>query len=228
VAIGPVEGEPQRPRVGERLQTERAGRLRVADDDLVAEALDERSGDGRGHRRDEAHPVGEARCHDRHRDHQAPQAAQPGVRSHHVAIGQHVGATDLDDARDLGVVGRPDQVVEHVADADGLAARGHPAGGDHDGQPLGEMAEDLERGAAGADDHGGAELGDGHAVRGQLGARRVAAGQMVRQARGVVTETAEEDMRDTPAAAAAREKARAARRSRSAKPRSPAPIEWAR
>jgi hypothetical protein len=54
-----------------------------------------------------------------------------------------------------------DQVVEHVADGDGLDAGVDPAGTHHDRHALGEVADHLERERPGADDDRGAELGDG-------------------------------------------------------------------
>ena len=68
--------------------------------------------------------------------------------AHHVAVGQDVRAADLDDCPYVGLVERPDEVVEHVADPDRLAAGPHPAGRDHDRQPLRQVPQDLERRAA--------------------------------------------------------------------------------
>ncbi len=69
----------------------------------------------------------------------------------------------------------------------------HPAGRDHDRQALRQVAQDLERRAAGPDDHRGPELGDRDAVGRQLGARLVAAGEVVREVRRVVAEAAQVD-----------------------------------
>jgi hypothetical protein len=186
------------PRVGKRLEAEGLGRPGVADDDLVAEALDERPGDPGGDRRDEADPVGgKPGRQDRDRDHEAAQAAQAGIGPHHVAVGEDVRAADLDDPAHLRAVERAGEVVEDVADADRLAAGAHPARRDHHRQALSEVAEDLERGAAGADDHRRPELRDGDAVGRQLGAGLVAAGQVVREIGLVVAQAAEvNDPRD--------------------------------
>ena len=205
-------------------------RPRVADDHLVAQALDERPGDARGHRRDQAHPVrGEARREHRDRDHQPTQAAQPGVGPHHVAVREDVRAADLDDPGHLGVVERAHEVVEHVADADRLAARAHPAGRDHHRQPLGEVAQDLERRAAGADDHRRPELGDRHAVRRQLRARSRGgwpggARGRPRRRPGRRGRRSAPRRRAPPPARSCAPPAGPAPRS----PRSPPPIEWAR
>ena len=116
-----------------------------------------------------------------------------GVGPHHVAVREDVGTADLDDARHLRVVECADEVVEHVGDPDRLAARCHPAGRDHDRQALGQVAQDLERRAARPDDHRRPELGDRHAVCGELGARLVAAGQVVGEVGRIVAQTAEVD-----------------------------------
>ena len=121
------------------------------------------------------------------------EAADAGVRPHHVAVREDVGTADLDDARHLWVVQRADEVVEHVGDPDRLAARRHPTRRDHDRQALGQVAQDLERRAAGPDDHSRPELGDRHAVCGELGARLVAAGQVVGEVGRIVAQTAEVD-----------------------------------
>ena len=144
--------------------------------------------------RDQVHPVGrEPRREHRDRDHQPTEAAEAGVGPHHVAVREDVRAADLDDARHLRVVERADEVVEHVGDADRLAAGPHPAGRDHDRQALGQVAQDLERRAAGSDDHRRPELGDRHAMCGELGAGLVAAGQVVGEVGGIVAQTAEVD-----------------------------------
>ena len=93
----------------------------------------------------------------------------------------------------LRVVERADEVVEHVGDPDRLATGPHPAGRDHDRQALGQVAQDLERRAAGSDDHRRPELGDRHAMRGELGAGLVAAGQVVGEVGGIVAQAAEVD-----------------------------------
>ena len=144
------------------------------------------------HRRDQIHPVRrEPGREHRDRDHQPTEAAEAGVRPHHVAVREDVGAADLDDASHLRVVQRADEVVEHVGDSDRLAAGPHPAGRDHDRQALGQVAQDLERRAAGPDDHRRPELGDRHAMCGELGAGLVAAGQVVGEVGGIVAQTAE-------------------------------------
>ena len=142
----------------------------------------------------EIHPVRrEPGCEHGDRDHQPTEAAEAGVRPHHVAVREDVGAADLDDARHLRVVERADEVVEHVGDPDRLATGPHPAGRDHDRQALGQVAQDLERRAAGSDDHRRPELGDRHAMCGELGARLVAAGQVVGEVGGIVAQAAEVD-----------------------------------
>lgn len=58
---------------------------------------------------------------------------------------------------------------------------------------LDEAAQELERGATGADDHRRSELGDGHAVRGQLSTSLLPAREVGREAAGGVAQPAEID-----------------------------------
>ena len=96
-----------------------------------------------------------------------------------LAVGQHVRAADLDDAPGArGRVQRGDQVVEHVANGDGLNARVEPARADHHRQALGQVADDFERQAAGAHDHWRAKLRHRHAGFAQHGAGFLARTQM--------------------------------------------------
>ena len=55
---------------------------------------------------------------------------------HHLAIGQHVAAADLVDSALPRHRERGDQVGEHIANADWLATRRHPARRDHDWKAL--------------------------------------------------------------------------------------------
>ena len=194
MAVDSIDRPPERLNVGEWVEAERGGRAGILDDDLVAKALDERPGDARRHRGDQVHPVGrEPRCEHRDRDHQPTEAAEASVRPHHVAVREDVGPADLDDPSHLRVVERADEVVEHVGDADRLATGPHPAGRDHDRQALGQVAQDLERRATGSDDHRRPELGDGNAMCGELGTGLVAAGEVVGEVCGIVTQTPEVD-----------------------------------
>ena len=69
-----------------------------------------------------------------------------GVPAHHLRVGEHVGAADIEAAADLSRQrGTADQVTQHVMDGDRLDAGVHPFGGDHARQALGEVAEHLER-----------------------------------------------------------------------------------
>lgn len=103
--------------------------------------------------------AGEPRGEDRYGQDETPgQPVDPGVAAHHVEVGEDVGAADVEGAADLGRhAGAADQVAQYVADADGLDPGAHPAGGDHHGQSLGQVAEHLEGGRARADDDGGTE-----------------------------------------------------------------------
>ncbi|RPK63558.1 hypothetical protein EES44_15635 [Streptomyces sp. ADI96-15] len=134
-------------------------------DHLVAERLGERAGDGGRYGGDQADPVaGQARGEDGDgEDHAAGQLGDGGVVLHQFAVREDVGAADVEGAVDLcGHGGGADQVGEDVADGDRLHAGVDPARGDHQRQPLGEVAEHLEGGGAGAQHHGGAQHGGGH------------------------------------------------------------------
>ena len=73
---------------------------------------------------------------------------QPGdtrVAAHHLPVGQHVGAADVEAPIHLARNGgRTDQVVQNVADRDGLYARVEPARCDHDGHPLGQVTQHFK------------------------------------------------------------------------------------
>ena len=194
VRVAAVHGAPQGIDVRQRLKAERPGRLRMTHDDLVAEALDQGPGDRSRHGRDQVHPVrGESGRQHGHGDHEPPEAAQARVHPHHVAVGEHVRAADLDDAGHLRMVEGADEIREHVTDPDRLAPGGNPAGRDHDRQPLRQVAQDLERCASGPDDDCGPELRDRHPAGAELGARLVAAGQVVGEVRRVVAQAPEID-----------------------------------
>ena len=125
-----------------------------------------------GYGRNQVNPVrGQVRREHGHRDHEAAQAADLRVDGHHLAVRHDVGAADLDGLpRAFRHRRRGNQVVEDVADRDWLDTRVHPSRAHHDRHPLGEVAHHLERQAARADDHRGAQLRNGHTGR----AKRVA------------------------------------------------------
>ena len=167
----------------------------VADDHLVAQPLDERPRYLRRDGRDQVDPVGRQRGRqDGHRLQVPPEAARLRVARHHVAVGEHVRAADLDHAAGApGHVERGDQVAQQVVHGDRLHARVHPLRADHHRQPLGEVADHLERDAAGADHHRGAELRDRHAGLTQRLAGLLARAQVPREVGGGVAEAAEVD-----------------------------------
>ena len=167
----------------------------VAHHGLVAQALDERPRDRRRDGRDEVHPVRrQGRREHRHRLQVPPEAARSRVPEHHLAVREHVGAADLDDATGaLGHVERRDQVAQQVVDGDGLHARVHPLRADHHRQALGEVADHLERDAARADHDRGAELGDGDPGLAQRLAGLLARAKVTRQVGRGVAQAAEVD-----------------------------------
>jgi len=78
-----------------------------------------------------------------------------GVALHHLLVGEHVGPADVERPVHVrGEVGRVHEVVQDVANRDGLDAGLHPDRCGHHRQPLGEVAQHLERRAAAPDDHG--------------------------------------------------------------------------
>ena len=90
-------------------------------------------------------------------------AEEPRGAPHHLTVGQHVGAADLDLAGRLGALARVGERPHDILDRDGLRARVDPARRHHQRQPLDEVAQHLERRAARPDHHRGAhvdELGD--------------------------------------------------------------------
>lgn len=114
------------------------------------------------------------------------QGGDGGIAAHHLLVREHVGAADVEGTAHLGRHGgTADEVAQDVADGDGLDAGADPAGGDHDGEPFGQVAQHFEGGRAGADDDGGAQdsarhpgaeedltdLGAGAQVRGQVADR---------------------------------------------------------
>ena len=167
----------------------------VAHHRLVAQPLDERARDLRRDRRDQVDPVRRERRREHGHRLQVPrETAGVGVAEHHVAVGEHVRAADLHHpARARGHVEGRDQVLEEVVDGDGLHARVHPLRADHHRQTLGEVADHLERDAAGADHDGGAELRDRHAGLAQRLAGLLSRAQVSREVGGGVAEAAEVD-----------------------------------
>ena len=167
----------------------------VAHHRLVAQSLDEGARDLRRDRRDQVDPVRRERRREHGHRLQVPrETAGVGIAEHHLAVGEHVGAADLHhSSRARGRLEGGDQVLEEVVDGDGLHAREHPLRADHHRQTLGEVADHLERDAAGADHHGGAELGDRHAGLAQRLAGLLARAQVLREVGGGVAEAAQVD-----------------------------------
>ena len=194
VLLGPVDRPLERLDVWQWADVECRGRSGITDHHLIAEAFDEGPRDSCRHRRDEVHPVrGEAWREHGDRDHQAAQPSKSGIGPHHVAVGEDVRTADLDDPGHLGMVEGTREVIQDIADPDRLAVGADPARSDHDRQPLGQVAENLERSAARSDDHRCPELGDRHAVRRELGTGLVAARQVVREVGRVVAQATEVD-----------------------------------
>ena len=113
----------------------------------MLEGLDQGAREASRHRCHEADPVArQARGQEIDgQDESLGQARYSGVTLHHVLVGHDLGSTDVERAIDLGrQISREHEIAEHVADRDGLSALAHPAGGDHGGQTLGEIAQHFE------------------------------------------------------------------------------------
>ena len=184
-----LQGEPDRAleadqpvrRVGHVL-----GDVVLVAHDLVHERLDQRSGQPARHGRHERDP----QARQLRREHLDPdddprsQARRLRVPLHHLAVGQDVGAADVEPAADVrGHRRGADQVAQHVADRDRLDAVVHPARHGHRRQALGQVAHHLERRRARPEDHRGAQHGGRHAGGQQdladLGARRQVRGEVL-------------------------------------------------
>ncbi len=86
------------------------------------------------------------------------------VPLHHVAVGDDVRPADVERTVHLPLhPGTAHQIAQHVPHRDGLDPRGHPARRHHDGQPFREIAQHLEGGRSGSDDHRGPQRGGGDA-----------------------------------------------------------------
>ena len=122
------------------------------------------------------------------------ESGLPRVDRHHLGVRHDVGSTDLEDARHgFGVFDGGDEVAQHVANRDGLAARVDPFGGDHDRQDLGEVSQHLETRRTRADDDGGTKLDRLDRSRGEHLPDVVAAAEMRAEVGVVVAEPAEID-----------------------------------
>ena len=160
-ALG-LEGGTHGLLVGPQLDGDAGAEVRgEVDHEVVAEAIDERAGNARGDRRHEVEPVrGEARAQDGHRDDEQLSPHHPREPREQVLVAHHLGAADI-----AGVVagrlgaGEAHEVLDEVVEGDGLRQRADPAGRDHHGQVVHEVADDLEGGGAGTDDDPGAHLG---------------------------------------------------------------------
>ena len=85
------------------------------------------------------------------------------------------------------------EVGDDIVERDRLGGRGDPARADHRGQAVDEREDRLERGAAGADDHGGAQRRHRSGARRECAAGLEAAAQVRREVGGVVPEASQVD-----------------------------------
>ena len=107
-----------------RADRKHLARRSVANEGVVAQALDELPADARVHRRHDAQPEpGDARRRERDADHGAPEADLTRVLPHEVGVGDAVWAADLEEPAllELEVEGGK-QIREDVLDRDRLRA----------------------------------------------------------------------------------------------------------
>ena len=109
-----------------------------------------------------------------------------------------VGATDLNRAaRGRRCLECRYQIVEHIAECDRLRLRAHPARGNHYREALNQVTQNLERRRARANDHCGAENGDGDTRLAECGFYRAARGEVFTQGVIAIAEPAQvDDARD--------------------------------
>ena len=171
-------------------------RVVVAAHHAIAKALRKRLGDAGSERRDEVDPQRtEPRREDRHGDHEAPAKPEGlGHLPHDLRVAPDVRAADVDGAPGGGgSLERGDQVVQHVAHRDRLRLGSDPPRRDHHRKALDEVAHDLERRGARADDHGCAKHRDGHAAATEGLLDLATRGEMLAQPRAGLAEPAEID-----------------------------------
>ncbi len=172
----------------------------IAHDHLIAQTFDQWFGDRGRYRRDQMHPIGrKAWGQHGYRNEPALQTARFGVAEHHVAVGQHIRAADLDGLPDAcGRFQRGNQILQHVTDADGLDASVKPTRADHHRQTFDQITDQLKGDAARTDDHPGAKLGHRHAAFTQRVSRFLARAQMLRKLRFGIPQPAQVDNAPDP------------------------------
>ena len=162
--------------------------------DWVFQSFGERAGDVVAERGDEVNPIRtQKRRQDRNRNDDAAAKVQLfGHDVHDLVVRENFRAADVEDAggsfRMFECAG---EVAEDVANGDGLARSANPLGRDHDGKSLDEVAENLERGGAGADDHRGAKGGDRDSAIDQSFFDGATRGEMLAESGASFTKTAE-------------------------------------
>ena len=186
----PLQGIGEAPRAGrigsqrDHLAGSRRSRTTTSFTRLSTSGRARPAGSGR----DEADPVRrEAGREHRHRhDHPASQAGHLGVDVHHLAVGEDVGPADLEDP--AGASGS-----RRARRRGSRARRGWRSAGSGCGRPTSGSPSPAaprrgarsisKRGAAGADDDRGPQLGDRHRPVGEDPPHLVAAAEVGREAR---------------------------------------------
>ncbi len=134
-------------------------------DDGIAQTFGQGPGDGRRNRRNQVNPVGTqaGRKKGNREDDPLAQAGFFGIDLKKPPVADHFRASDIIGlSQDLLMLQAALQVIEDVPNPDGLGLGVYPARGNHDGQPLHQVAENFKGNASGAQDHGRPEKGGGH------------------------------------------------------------------
>jgi len=142
----------------------------VGDDHAVLEPLRQRAGDPVGNRGHEVDPqrTQPRRQHGHRQDDPAAKAELFGHDPHQLPVGHHIGSADLQRlAGGRRHLEAADQPVQHVGNGHRLALGGDPSGRHHDRESLDQIAEDLKRRRAGADDHRRPKGGHRHSAGGE-------------------------------------------------------------
>ena len=172
----------------------------IANDHLIPESLDERACNHCGYRRNKMNPIGrELRSQHRHGDKPAVQTPDFRIESKHLTVGNDIGPADLQNPTGaLRLTESFHEIVQHIADGDGLDTCINPAGTDHQGYPFGEIADHFKGEASRSDDHTGPKFRHRHTALPQDVSRVLSGAQVRGEVCGGIPQSAQIDNpRDT-------------------------------
>ncbi len=142
--------------VTDRCQMDDVLQVVFAGNDRIAQRFHEGLGNRLRHGSHDVHPVTrESRSEhgDRH-DEPLAQSGNLGVAVHHLAVGEHFGSGDIETpVGSGGQVECGNEISQYVPHGDRCNFAVDPSRSHHGGQPLGEIAQHLERRTSRADDH---------------------------------------------------------------------------